>query len=197
MQTMDIMTKDDIRKNILSKRNSLTKEEILKKSRRIFETLIKSPEYQDARNILIYASMGSEVRTDDIIENALAAEKNVFCPKCTDTKNGIMEFVKIGSLSDLEKGYFGIREPMIGSDSVIYGTSFSNREIAEATLMVMPLVAYDDENNRIGYKGGYYDRFLKRFDNLKTIALAFKVQHSDKIIPSEAHDVKPEFVLSD
>ena len=189
MHTMDKMTKDDIRKNILSKRNSLTKEEIIKKSRRIFEILIKSPEYQDARNILIYASMGSEVRTDDIIENALAEGKNVFCPKCTDTKNGIMDFVKIGSLSDLEKGYFGIREPMIGSDSVIYGTSFSNRE--------MPLVAYDDENNRIGYKGGYYDRFLKRFDNLKTIALAFKVQHSDKIIPSEAHDMKPEFVLSD
>lgn len=191
------MTKDEIRKNILTKRNGLSKDEVLDKSRRIFEKLTDMSVYQKAQKVLIYASMSTEVITDDIIVDALSKGKKVFCPKCTDIKNGKMEFVRIDSLDQLVKGYFGIREPVIKDDSEIYGNIGDNDGDTQNSVVIMPLVAFDDENNRIGYKGGYYDRFLERFADISTIALAFEIQRSFDIIPSESHDIKPQIVITE
>ena len=92
------ITKDEIRKVIRQKRDSLSKDDLVNKSRKIFEKLVASEIYKIADNILIYASMGSEVRTDEIIEDALKQGKKVFCPKCVDTKKGLMEFIKISDI---------------------------------------------------------------------------------------------------
>ena len=107
------MTKDELRKQALLKRDSLDKGRILNKSKKIFEKLIALLPYKEAENILIYVSMRSEVITDEIILDALLAGKKVFCPKVVDRKMGLMEFIKINSLEDLTEGYFGIREPFL------------------------------------------------------------------------------------
>ncbi len=201
--------KSTIRKMILAKRDELSDSERIHYSRRIFDKVINTSMYENADNILIYASMGSEVITDDIINHALSNGKNVFCPKCTDTKNGIMEFVKITNLSDLKKGYYGIREPLLSDASVLYGASVlandTNQESenttcsenAESALMIMPLVAFDADNNRIGYSGGYYDRYLCRFPNIPRIGIAFEVQRVADAIPVETHDVKAEHIITE
>lgn len=212
--------KDDIRRVIRQRRDSLTADEIAQKSRLIFEKLISLDIYKKAENILVYASMGSEVRTDEIIFDALSEGKNVFCPKCTDTKNGIMEFVKITDIGQLVTGYFGIREPVLTVDSVIFSHNCKmlsksefvshNEKMNESceshlgdevmdglNLMIMPLVAYDDENNRVGYKGGYYDRYLEKNPGFVTCALAFRVQKSEKLIPAEAHDIRPQQIITE
>ena len=190
------ITKDEIRKVIRQKRDSLSKDDLVNKSRKIFEKLVASEIYKIADNILIYASMGSEVRTDEIIEDALKQGKTVFCPKCVDTKKGLMEFIKISDISQLIEGYYGIREPVLAENSVVYDNIDTTNNRSD-DLMIMPLVAFDDQNNRIGYKGGYYDRYLEKNPHIKTCALAFSIQKSETTIPSEAHDIKPQRIITE
>ena len=109
------MTKDDLRKQALLKRDSLLKDKITGYSREIFDKLTALLPYKEAGNILIYASMRSEVITDEIILDALASGKRVFCPKVVDKTNGLMTFVRIRALEELKEGYFGIREPVVPS----------------------------------------------------------------------------------
>ncbi len=186
------MDKSVIRKASLARRDAMTKEEIEEKSRRIFERLLELAIYKDAENILVYASMRSEVMTDDIILDALANGKRVFCPKVTDEKRGIMEFVRIMTLEELSEGYFGIREPDITDESEIF-----DRNNSEGTLIIMPGAAFDRENNRIGYGGGFYDRFLKTNPSYQTVALAFECQITEELIPADEFDVKPKILLTE
>ncbi len=193
------MDKNDLRKASLAKRDALTKEEIEEKSRQIFEKLVELEQYRDAENILVYASMRSEVMTDDIILDALANGKNVFCPKVTDKSAGIMEFVRIMSLEDLKEGYFGIREPELEDDSETAQDMDYGMDTLEAdkTLVIMPGAAFDCEKTRIGYGGGFYDRYLKDNPDYMTIALAFECQISQELIPADEFDVKPKALLTE
>ncbi len=207
------MEKGDYRKASLKRRDALTKEEIESKSRIIFEKLMAMEDYRNADNILIYASMRSEVITDDIILDALANGKKVFCPKVTEADRGLMEFVRIMTLEDLISGYFGIREPEIGEDSEIAtilrnapedaldGPEASVEEykglVPQKTLVIVPGAAFDRENNRIGYGKGFYDRYLMDNPEYKTIALAFSCQITDEPLPVGDTDVKLKALLTE
>ena len=197
------MDKDFLRKDVLQKRDALSVYKIEMKSREIFEELITTPEYTEASNILTYASVRSEVKTDEIILDALALGKRVFCPKVTDKNNGIMKFVRIYEPENLIPGYFGIREPEITGDSEIFDPDFysnetnicqSDGEIAGKTLIIVPGVAFDKNGNRIGYKGGYYDRFLSKVSYADTVALCYKIQIVDEINSSE-YDIPVKSVI--
>jgi len=185
------LTKQDARKEALLKRDALSQDTIKRYSRIISEKLKALLPYKEAGNILIYASMRSEVITDEIILDALSEGKKVFCPKVIDRQNGVMMFLGVNSIKDLKKGYFGIREPEIpdgyeepaflGSDSVV----------------IMPLVCFDDKKNRIGYSGGFYDRYLANHGNLKTIAIAFECQHVKGEIPVNDYDIAPDMIITE
>lgn len=186
------MTKDDIRKQTIEKRDNLSQEEIYEKSRRIFETLSELDELSDADSILVYASMRSEVITDDIILDCLSRGKKVYCPKVTDKNGGKMEFVRIYAIEELIEGYFGIREPEIIDTSELYDNSDPDR-----TVMIMPGVAFDKERDRIGYSGGFYDRYLASHEGIRTIALGFECQITSGVIPVEETDIKPDILLTE
>ena len=185
------MTKDELRQMALLKRDKLDTDKINGSSRVIFEKLTALLPYKDAENILIYASMRSEVITDEIILDALSLGKRVFCPKVVDRKNGLMKFVEIDSLEDLKPGYFGIREPMLPSGFV--EEDFD----PEKSLVVMPLVCFDNDKNRIGYSGGFYARSLEAHRGIGAIAIAFECQKTDDKIPSTEHDVAPDMVIKE
>ncbi len=187
------MEKSEIRKEIIKKRDSISEEEQITKSRLIFEKLVQMDEYKEATDILVYASLGSEVRTDDIILDCLAVGKKVYCPKVTNRKNGEMVFVKISSIDDLKEGFAGIREPEISDDSDIFKNERHNTQV----LVLVPGVAFDHEHNRIGYNGGFYDRFLEKNNEAKTIALAYDLQVVEYEIPCEGHDIKPQVILTE
>ena len=199
------MTKEDIRKRTITKRDSLSPEELQEKSRQIFEKLIGTEEYRSAEDILVYASMRSEVITDDIILDSLSEGKRVFCPKVTDKNAGTMEFVRIFSLEDLKEGYFGIREPEITDDSEIYADdSCKSDDHTEdsliggtLTLGIMPGVAFDHQRNRIGYSGGFYDRYLEKHPYVNTIALCMDCQLWEETIPDDMHDVRPQKLITE
>ena len=182
-----MQSKDEIRKAMLKKRDTLTPSEIDEKSRVIFEKLTDTEVYKSAENILVYASFLSEVKTDDIILDALSLGKNVFCPKVTNRDLGFMKFVRIYDIDELSEGYFGIREPEITENSEIYARRAK-------TLAVIPGVAFDKNGNRIGYKGGFYDRFLADNKDVYSIAVAYNFQILEEIIP-EIHDIPVNEVI--
>lgn len=189
------MIKSEIRKEILKIRDNMSLEEQIAKSRLIFEKLIQTDEYNEATDILVYASFGSEVRTDDIILDCLAMGKKVYCPKVTDRKNGQMVFVRISSIDELKEGFAGIREPEISENSEIFHgvVDYNDHHV----LVLVPGVAFDYSRNRIGYNGGFYDRFLEKNKEVKTIALVYDLQVVDFEIPSEEHDIKPDKIITE
>ncbi len=208
------MTKSEIRKEILKIRDNMPVEEQIAKSRLIFEKLIQMDEYKEATDILVYASMGSEVRTDDIILDCLAMGKKVYCPKVTDLKNGQMVFVRISSIDELKEGFAGIREPEINENSEIFGGELYQDKDENSSscqqnddvkgnkkehhvLVLVPGVAFDHNHNRIGYNGGFYDRFLESNKEVKTIAIAYDIQLTDFEIPHENHDVRIDILLTE
>ena len=208
------LDKDSIRKNVLTIRNGMSDAEITDKSKAIIDRLFSLDEYKKAENILVYASMGSEVMTDDIILDALSKGKQVFCPKVTDKAKREMKFVKIENLAELKKGYFGIREPIIEACSVVFGDTNvqSGSDVAceatkEDSLVIMPGVAFDRHRNRLGYGGGFYDTFLEKYEGIATVALGFDKQiyaglfgdddSASLDIVRDEHDIKPDMILTE
>lgn len=215
------MDKQDYRKAALSRRDEISAADRECYSSRITEKLLESKELRDADNILVYCSYLSEVDTHCLIEKLIDLGKNVYCPKVTDPKEGKMEFYQVRDMRDLAKGYHGIPEPVTkdiyvtGVDSICTktdnpkddNTKSINTEpdntdglhagtLHKNTLMILPGVAFDRECNRIGYRGGFYDRYIPRIPGAYLIAIAFEEQISEDIFPMESHDIKPDAVYT-
>ncbi len=177
-----------IRQQLLAKREAI--EESLREeyNRRIRERLFAHPWYREAEEILLYISFGSEVDTLRLCQSCFQEGKQVYCPKVLDKKR--MEFYPIHSLEELsEEGYRGIKEPS-GSQP------FWEKKEGKKTLMVMPLTGFDGKGNRLGYGGGFYDRYLADKVGLRTIALAFEEQCWKGTLPVDAYDIRPGSILT-
>lgn len=182
-------TKAEIRKRILELRRNLTEEDIVSKSDAILQNVLKTPEYEEAYNILLYADYNHEVMTRGIFESALLHKKRVYFPK-TDILTNTMEFYQITSIKQLAKGNMGILEPREDMRSrYIFN-------IKEDTLIILPGVAFDTFGYRIGYGKGFYDRYLINKRRLSTMALAFSCQIVEEI-PKEEHDIKMDKIVTE
>lgn len=176
--------KEKIRKNLLYKRNDMTRDEIYLKSCIIHEKLFKLNSYKQCKYVFTYINIGSEVRTVEIINKALAERKKVAVPKILKDKKSMI-FVEIKSLNDLSKGNFNILEP-IDSKGIVSNTD---------TVFLVPGLAFDYKNYRIGYGGGYYDKYLKNAKYLKRIGLAYDFQIIDSI-PKDEYDINIDCVIT-
>lgn len=174
--------KKAIRKKIFAARKACTDQEVRQWSMELTQRVISLPEFQKASRILVYADYNHEVMTGFLIEEAWKAGKEVAVPK-VDGKD--MIFYKLTDFSQLEPGYFGIPEPVKG-EAVQW----------EDALMLMPGVAFDRENHRVGYGGGFYDRYLEKHPGLKRIALAFEFQMMAQV-PTEPTDISPEIIVTE
>ena len=105
-----------------------------------------------------------------------------------------MKFVRIYEPENLKEGFYGLREPEITDESEIFDPDLyadesnvrrTDGENTGKTIVIVPGVAFDEKGNRIGYKGGFYDRFLPKVSYADTVALCYKIQIVDEIIPSE------------
>lgn len=181
-------TKQEIRKELLKKRNSLTEESCKKYSKLIEEQLLSLKQYQNTGSLLIYISYLNEVSTYDIINHALNTGKKVYCPKVLSPE--IMEFYEIRSLEDVVLGYKNIPEPKT--------TAFPcTEETLSKALMIMPLVGFDNHKNRLGYGGGFYDRYLQRFPRIYRIGLSFECQKYENNLPTEETDVTLNTIVTE
>ena len=152
------MEKKLVRKEILNMRNNMSNEKRILKNKLIYNLFINSDLYKKAKDIFIYVSFGSEVNTHEIIKKAIIDKKNIYVPKI-DMKKKEMIAVKIHSLTELSVNNYGILEP-INVDKDKIANDFD--------IIVMPGVAFDENGNRIGYGGGYYDKYLEK-NNIASI----------------------------
>ena len=195
------MDKQDYRKAALARRDAIPEIDRERYSKMITDKLLESKELNDADSVLVYCSYLSEVDTHTLIERLLYKGKRVYCPKVTDPKNGIMEFYEVRGMKDLTEGYHGIPEP-VTTDRYVTGEAMHDLDsnhtdmLHTDTLMILPGVAFDRDCNRIGYRGGFYDRYIPRIPGAYLIALAFEEQISEDIFPMESHDIKPDAIYT-
>ncbi len=182
-------SKSDLRKIILSKRNSMPLEHVREKSRIISEKLFSTEEYKKSNTVFIYMDFKNEVRTLDLINKMLNENKHVVIPY-TDTVNTLIIPVEITNIkSDLKCSSFGYLEPRTEKVKEV--------EISKIDLIIVPGVVFDKRLNRIGFGKGYYDRILiKKRQDTKAIAIAYEFQVLDEI-PFEDHDIKMEMIITE
>lgn len=185
--------KKRLRATALEKRDSLTAQQRKRYSDSIIKNLTGLSCYQDADAVLTYISFRSEVDTIPLIEQALAGGKAVFAPKVTGKE---MVFYRIFSLDDLSAGYRRILEPAGGQSIEAWMDDWTSQ--FPHILICLPGAAFDRKRHRIGYGGGFYDRYLSKFllkMEVTTAALAYDCQIFDKI-PWEAHDICPARIIT-
>ena len=187
------MDKEAIRKELLAKRDSLSKETWNDSSKAIERTLLKSKLYKECDKIFLYSDIHGEVGTVTLCEEALMTGKAVYLPKVHEGfDEARMDFYKILNTYELVPGYMNILEPMPDQDKVFDYESCKNEKL----LMLVPGVAFDKEKNRLGYGKGYYDNYLSDKDNILTVGLCFSCQLLDKL-PATDSDVKLDFILTE
>lgn len=174
--------KNQLKETILEKRNSLSKEELLEKSKRIQNNLFNSGQYKKSKTIMFFVSFNSEAYTHDMIKESLKS-KTVVVPK---VEHHEIEPSVIIDFENLIQGKFGILEPI-----EIMKIAYKNID-----LILVPGIIFDKEGHRIGYGFGYYDKFLKKVPKAIKIGLAFDFQVIDKI-PREMHDVPVDIVVTE
>ena len=180
------MNKSEARKIVKEKKLLLSEHEVDSYSRAVTEVLVKQDFYRDAQVIYPYLAYNTEIDTKYIIKRAWQDGKIVAVPRVLDDTN--MEFFVITSFDDVELGYHGIPEP-ITSESV------SSKEI----LMIMPGLAFDKAHNRVGYGGGFYDRYLEKKERegirIKKVSLAYEFQVLDNL-EVEAYDIPVDNIVT-
>lgn len=175
--------KNKIRKEyILIRKNIKNKQE---KSNQIFDKVITTAEYKDAKVIAIYKNISSEVDTTDLIKYSIAVGKIVVLPKA---KESVLEFYKLESVNEtFEKSKLGIEEPLGKIENFI-----DNKNI---DLVIVPGICFDLEKNRLGFGKGYYDRLLKEKE-FKSIGICFDEQIMERV-PTNDNDMKVNMIITD
>lgn len=186
--------KDEARRRALAVRDALPPEYRKMHSEAIMEDVLQSGQYERARIILSYSAFRSEVDTDRLNREALLRGKELYLPR-TYAGEKRMSFYPVRDLSKLESGYQGILEPR--ETASFERRTEEDRFLAkEEVLMVMPGVAFDERGFRMGYGGGYYDRYLFQYGaGITSMLVAFEEQKVS-ILPAGEFDVKPDFIYS-
>ncbi len=182
-------TKKFLRKKILNLLRNQKEEQRLSKSRIIQKKVTATKEFKQAKIILFYASFMGEVDTWNMMRQALRLGKKVFLPRVLKDQKKMM-FCLIENLeNDLFPGTYGIMEPCEGCVSL--------SDPAQIDLVIVPGVAFDKNNHRLGRGGGFYDRFLNELSSsIPTFGLAFDFQIVKHLPYNRMLDVQVSRVVS-
>ena len=175
------MDKVSLRKVIREKKRAMTEEQIVAAGQRLMELFLSSPLYREASSIYGYLPYNQEVRTVPMLRQALLDGKRVAVPKVFGDE---MKFIWLQDFSDIAPGYAGIPEP-VGDGPVAEDPT---------ALVLMPGLAFDPQGHRIGYGGGFYDRFLAEEPNHPTLALCYDFQMLERI-DTDPFDIDVDCVL--
>lgn len=173
--------KQSLRRQIRARKKAMTTEDRDRRSNILCQRVLEHPAYRNAEALYGYLPFNQEVNTLPLLQQALSDGKTVALPKC---KGRDMYFIAVSDLSRVQASAFGAPEPI--DDAPICK--------AETALVLLPGLAFDTQGHRLGYGGGYYDRFLAREPEHPTIALCFDFQ----MVPClaiEAHDIPADTVF--
>ncbi len=158
--------KTSLRRKYKKIREEMPTEEKLRRDGDIFKRVISSKQYLERDTLLTYVSADVEADTRKIIEKGIADGKRVFVPRCVSGTR-LMDFYRINSMDDLEKGTFGVLEPK--PEKCEKSNDF------RGVLCIVPGLSFDMNGYRLGYGGGYYDRFLCSHGGMLLMGLCYCV----------------------
>ena len=179
--------KNEIRKRVMTLRSALSLEGIAAKSSEIVRRLTELPEIRGASTLMVFLNFGSEVVTDGLIEWSWNARKRIIVPFCHPQSKEMTPCL-LGSFDELEVGHYGIREPRADHLRVV--------PPGEIDAVLVPAVAFDRRGYRVGYGGGYYDRFLPKVPRAARIGVVFACQIVPGV-PIDRYDVQVERIMTE
>ncbi|MCZ0754619.1 5-formyltetrahydrofolate cyclo-ligase [Anoxybacillus sp. J5B_2022] len=177
--------KQRIREQMKARLHELTVEEKRAYEEQMVRNLYALPLWQEAQTVALTIAKRHEINTIPMIENAWQTGKTVCVPKC-DPATKTMTFRAIRSFAQLETVYFGLQEPIEALTDEV--------KPAAIDLMVVPGICFSKDGYRIGYGGGYYDRYLQQVKK-PTISLAYAFQVVDHL-PTEPHDLPVDIIIT-
>ncbi|HAG09267.1 MAG TPA: 5-formyltetrahydrofolate cyclo-ligase [Desulfotomaculum sp.] len=183
------MAKNDLRKKVLTLRKSLSINEVEEKSTLVLSNLLTLAAYQYAGTLMTYVDFQNEVGTKKLIDESLKRDKRVAVP-FTDVANcRLIPSLLQHSWTELVPGTWGILEPA--------PDRLHPLKPEDLDLVVVPGIAFDFKGNRLGYGGGFYDRFLPQTrPDTVILALAFEFQIYPEIC-NRPHDYRMHFVVTE
>lgn len=179
------MTKEAIRSEVAARIKNLSPVYCREADEAICRCLLQSELYQKARTILCYVGTAAEINTMSLLHAALRDGKILALPLCSEEK-GVMEARQIAGLGDLVSGRFGILAPKLQCPLVAP---------EDIDLVVVPCATGDAQGRRLGYGGGYYDRYLPRV-SCPTMLLCRRHLLTDEI-PLEEHDLRMDYLVTE
>lgn len=177
------MTRAEIRAEIRDKREKISVIQAAELSARICERALALPEYRKAKRVLSYASLLGEVQTQSLNLRVLSDGKELYLPRVL--RGRAMEALRVTDIRSLRPGAMGIPEPEPGAPV----------DPMELDLIFVPGIAFDREGGRIGFGGGYYDRYLPGTRAVR-VALAFEMQMIEDTC-AEPHDQTMHAILTE
>lgn len=176
--------KNELRKQFIEKRKSITDEDRSLQNTKIFKSIIEYPFYLNSQTVFTYVSMKDEVDTHAIIKHAIANNKKVAVPKVYS--NGYMKFFYIKSFNELKPSTMNILEPDDSNEVAIPNNQ---------AIINVPGLVFDHSFNRIGFGGGYYDRYLVAYEMIHKVGLAYDFQITSDI-PHDDYDISLNAIIS-
>ncbi len=173
------LNKNEIRSNLLARRGQLSKAEVESMSCAVVSSVKSLAEWKKAEEVLLYWPIKNEVDVTPLFRDALESGKKVFMPCCRRDDPGIMDFGVVRAEGDLLQGSFGIKEPC--RDKCEFP------DVISPDVMIIPGVGFDRKGYRIGFGGGYYDRFLAHPQKVGSLAMGvcYAFQVMDEIAAEE------------
>jgi 5-formyltetrahydrofolate cyclo-ligase len=185
------MKKKEWREKISDLKASISEKEWQEGSRAIHKRLFANRLWEQSKHITLYHSVQKEIDTLSIIKRGWEVGKNIYLPKC-DPKEKKLIFYKVESFDQLEVVYYGIPEPI--------PSLCRELNLGELELVIVPGLVFDEHGYRIGYGGGYYDRFLSTLSGkvkADTLSLAFPFQVSkQEELPRESFDIPVDTIVT-
>lgn len=182
------MDKSTLRQRMLQQREQFSAEQRERWDREILRQLQKCERVRRAHTLMVYMSFRGEAGTDSILQWGLAEGKRLVAP-VTRVRERELIPVEVRSLRKLTIGAFGIREPLFHEERRV--------PLSDIDLILIPGVAFDVKGGRLGYGGGFYDRFLSRLEpHTWKIGLAYHWQIIEHV-PMEPHDVLLDAIVCD
>lgn len=175
------MDKKALRAQIRQLKRAMTPQQIEEASRKLGEMFRQTEQYQNAATIYGYLPYNQEVRTVPMLEQAIRDGKRVAVPKVYGDD---MKFIYMDDLSQVALGYANIPEPI--ADGPVADD--------KTALVLMPGMAFTKNGDRMGYGGGFYDKFLASEPDHPTVALCYGFQMVEQL-PTEEYDIPVDCVL--
>jgi 5-formyltetrahydrofolate cyclo-ligase len=174
--------KVELRKTFLNLRDRLTQKQVFSKSKKIIKKILSLEEYKKSKNVLLYYPFRNEVNLLDLVK--ISKEKNFYFP-IVNFKTKKLNIKRLGK--KFVKNKFGIYEPQ---DTKIF------KKYNLIDIIFVPGIVFDKKCFRIGFGGGYYDKFLKKFFNTTKIGVCYEIQLVNRL-PKDKNDIQLDYVITE